>query len=239
MRFFTSLRRGNSRRSAWRAGLLLFCSASFALAENETNTSLPGPGEMSAESSASATNAPANNAPAANAGPALITEVAPVPAPTTPMRALPGEGDNASYASFGWTTLGAPSIFGALMTLTSLGGFLLYQCGLTRAKNSGHTSTLLLVGAVSALTGYWIGGFAVQTGGIGDAHAALAQALSAAASTSLDHELGPIAFGHHWGLMGSSGFFLATDDPARNGIAALFLMQAALLALAVAGGIGA
>ncbi len=73
----------------------------------------------------------------------------------------------------------APDVSGfvlaAVMTLASLGGFLLYQCGLSRAKNSGHTSMLLLAGVLFGLIGYWVGGFAVQTGGIGDAHAALAQ----------------------------------------------------------------
>jgi ammonium transporter, Amt family len=125
------------------------------------------------------------------------------------------------------------------MTLASLGGFLLYYCGLTRAKNSGHTSTLLLVGVIFGLTGFWIGGFALQTGGIGDAHAALAQQVLPAEQSALDHELGPIFFGHHWGLMGSAGFFLATDDSTRNGIAALFLIQAAWLAIAIAAALGA
>jgi len=131
------------------------------------------------------------------------------------------------------------------MTLASLGGFLLYQCGLTRAKNCGHTSTLLLVGVLFGLTGYWIGGFAVQMGGVGDAHAALTQPLQSAEKGALNHELGPVLWGHHWGVMGSSGFFLATDagpapdDSARNGIAVLFLMQAALLAIALAAALGA
>jgi ammonium transporter, Amt family len=125
------------------------------------------------------------------------------------------------------------------MTFASLGGFLLYQCGLTRAKNVGHTSTLLLVGVLFGLTGYWVCGFAVQTGGVGDTHAALTQPLLPAERSALDHEVGPVAFGHHWGLMGSSGFFLATDDSARDGIAALFLIQAALLTIAVAAALGA
>ncbi len=38
--------------------------------------------------------------------------------------------------------------------------------------------------------------------------------------------------------MGSSGFFLATDDSARDGIAELFLIQAALLTIAVAAALG-
>jgi Amt family ammonium transporter len=125
------------------------------------------------------------------------------------------------------------------MALASIGGFLLYQCGLTRAKNCGHSSTLLLIGVLFGLTGYWIGGFAVQMGGVGDSHAALAQPLLPEEKNALDHELGPIALGHHWGIMGSSGFFLATDDPAHNGIALLFLTQAALLAMAVGAALGA
>lgn len=122
-----------------------------------------------------------------------------------------------------------------MMTLASLGGFLLYQCGLTRAKNCGHTSTLLLVGVIFALIGYWIGGFAVQTGGVGDAHAALAQPIGPVEKSALDHELGF----HHLGFMGNSGFFLMTEESARSGVAMLFLGQAVLLAIAVAAVLGA
>ena len=122
----------------------------------------------------------------------------------------------------------------ALLTLSSVGGFLLYQCGLTRAKNCGHTSTLLLVGLVFGLIGYWMGGFAVQTGGIGDAHAALSGSLMSSDKSALDHELGFMFRGHYLGLMGSSGFFLIGDETTRNGMASLFLSQMALLAIAIA-----
>jgi Amt family ammonium transporter len=130
-------------------------------------------------------------------------------------------------------------ILAPMFTLASLGGFLLYQTGLTRAKNCAHTATLLLVGVIFAWTGYWMGGFAVQTGGIGDAHAALAQPLVIVEKTALDHELGFMALGHHWGLMGSSGFFLMAEENARAGTAALFLGQAVLLAIAIAAALGA
>ena len=217
MPFFTSLRGGNSGRLTWLALALFFCAASLLCAQPETNAGLPGPGEMTAD-----TNLPSTNAPAAVPPSPAISEAPAVSptrlAPTAPLSEL---------------------VPGALMTLASLVGFLLYQCGLTRAKNSAHTSALLLIGVGFALTGYWIGGFAVQTGGIGDAHAALAGPLPLSESSSLDHELGFMAAGHHWGFMGSAGFFLASDDPARNGIAVLFLMQAALLALAVAAALGA
>ncbi len=127
-----------------------------------------------------------------------------------------------------------------LVLLFALAGYIFYYTGLTRAKNSGHTSTLLLLGAVFALIGYWAGGFAVQTGGVGDAHAALAEAIPAEQRSVLDHELGGTLDGQFWGLMGSSGFFLATPDSAsRDGMAALFLWQAALMATAVGAALGA
>jgi Amt family ammonium transporter len=131
------------------------------------------------------------------------------------------------------------STFFSLLTLSALAGFLLYQCGQTRAKNCAHTSVLLLFGVTFALVGYWAGGFAVQMGGVGDSHAALPAPLPAAESGALDHELGLMIFGHHWGFMGSAGFFLITDDATRDGVAALFLGQAVLLAMAIAASLGA
>jgi ammonium transporter, Amt family len=184
------------------------------------------------------TNTPATNTPATDFP--AIPPSAPSPMPTalpTPVVAAPPVAVTAPPIVASWNV--QASILAAMMALASIAGFLLYQCGLTRAKNTAHTSTLLLVGVLFGLTGYWIGGFAVQTGGIGDAHAALAQSLLPAEKSTLDHELGFTASGHHWGLMGSSGFFLATDTPAPDGIAALFLVQAAFLAIAVAAALGA
>ena len=126
------------------------------------------------------------------------------------------------------------NILAILLTLSSLAGFLLYQTGQTRAKNCAHTSVLLLLGVVFGWVGYWVGGFAVQTGGIGDAHAALALPLAAAEQSALDHELSLNVLGHHWGLMGSSGFFLETDSSTQGEVAALFLSQAVLLAMTLA-----
>jgi Amt family ammonium transporter len=168
------------------------------------------------------------------ATPAPTAETAPIPPAS-----LPGKSPVVSFVSAPAAVSVQRPILAALMTLASLGGFLLYFCGLTRAKNSGQTSMLLLVGVLFGLTGYWIGGFAVQTGGVGDAHAALAQPFEPAERSVLDHELGPVLFGHHWGLMGSAGFFMATDDTVREGIAAIFLMQAALLLIALAAALGA
>ncbi|MCE0522245.1 MAG: hypothetical protein LV480_04975 [Methylacidiphilales bacterium] len=206
-----------------------FSSATLLLAQTETNADLPGPGQMVTD----LTNAPATNSPVA------VPEAAPETTPPPPPSA-PSTTGATSITTTVTSTINLPrSILGALITLGALGGFLLYQCGLTRAKNCGHTSTLLLVGVLFGFTGYWIGGFAVQTGGVGDTHAALSQPVMPAEKSVLDHELGPMAFGHHWGVMGSSGFFLTTDDSSRNGIATLFLIQAAMLTIAVAAALGA
>ena len=230
MTFFTSLCGGRS----WLCTLIslgvFFSSANLLPAQTSANADIPGPGEISLTAN---TNAPATNAP-----PVISVEM-PAPTPAAPA-STPAPTEAAPPTPVAMPVFNFPSsILAAVMTLAALGGFLLYYCGLTRAKNCGHTSTLLLLGVLFGLTGYWIGGFAVQMGGVGDAHAALTQPLESAERGALDHELGPVFFGHHWGIMGSSGFFLAVDDSARNGIAALFLMQAALLAIAVAAAMGA
>jgi Amt family ammonium transporter len=229
MNKFTFGRQGRSGALIVLGMGLFWWGESGLFAQQDTNTAgVPGPGEITL----TATNVPATNAPtdASLSAPMPVADsVAAAPSPTPAAPVL----ETAPTANM------RSSVLAALLTFASLGGFLLFQCGMTRAKNSGHTATLLLVGVLFGLTGYWIGGFAVQTGGIGDAHAALAQPLPAVERSALDHELGPMVFGHHWGVMGSSGFFLATDDPVRNGIATLFLVQAALLTIAVAAALGA
>ena len=236
MTIFTFLNPGKSwLKVIWGLGFLVSCT-NLLVAQPDTNSSIPSPGEISLSFTNSiATNEPAATAPAA-------PETAPVPPAPVPTPAPAVAQASAPVPAMPVTTavVDVPgAMLAALMVFASIGGFLLYQCGLTRAKNSGHTSTLLLVGVLFGLAGYWIGGFAVQMGGVGDRHAALTQAVLPAEQSELDHELGPVAFGHHWGLMGSSGFFLAADASARNGIALLFLMQAALLAIAVAAALGA
>ncbi len=180
---------------------------------------------MSLDSATNTTNPPASNS---------LSETQ-IPTASTPAIMAP----STEAASATMPAAGIRPVLASLMTFASLAGFLLYFCGLTRAKNSGHTTTLLLVGVLFGITGYWIGGFAVQTGGIGDTHAALEESFFPAEKSALDHEVGPILFGHHWGIMGSSGFFLTTDDSARDDIAALFLIQASLLTIALAAALGA
>ena len=220
--------------------------SSLLPAQAESNETIPGPGQLNSPSTNTTTpppNAASTNAPVAVTLPAVpppapnVAPLALTPAPAPPATAasptMAGNPNSPAPGIPGWVVLGA------LMALATTGGFLLYQCGLTRAKNCGHTSALLLMGLVFGFIGYWVGGFAVQTGGVGGAHAALAEPILIAGTGALDHELGFMAFGHHWGLMGSAGFFLMTEHISTNGVAALFLGQAALLAIAVAAALGA
>jgi Amt family ammonium transporter len=130
-------------------------------------------------------------------------------------------------------------ILGDLLAFGAIAGLVAWFCGLTRARHCGHTCTLLLAGTMFALVGYWAGGFAVQSGGMGDEHAALASSANGAAISGLDHELGLLLGGHHWGLMGSAGFFLSADADSRSPMTALFLSQAVFLAFGVTVALGA
>lgn len=206
------------------------------LAQTETNISIPGPGQIAQE----ATNlAPVNpvevSTPATNTAPAMAVVPPATSATASAITPTNPTETRTIVTAFNSTVI----VLAALLSLASLGGFLLYYCGLTRAKNCAHTSTLLLLGVTFALMGYWIGGFAVQTGGVGDAHAALSQPIMPEEKNGLDHELGFNVLGHHWGVMGSSGFFLTIDDGARNSTALLFLTQADLLVIGVAAALGA
>jgi len=119
-------------------------------------------------------------------------------------------------------------VLAALMTLASLAVFCFITMRTHRAKNCGHTSTLLLVGVLFGLTGYWIGGFAVQMGGVGDAHAAPGPARAPSGNGSRwITNWGRSCSGIIGALWAVPAFFLATDNPSRDGIAALFLIQAA------------
>ena len=191
----------------------------------DTNMAIPG---ATAEAS-TATNAPGAipvALPVTNAAP-----MSPVLNPVPELSAAPNE-PPVHAVPLDWTIPGHLLAFGAVA------GLVAWFCGLTRARHCGHTCTLLLVGVMFALVGYWVGGFAMQSGGLGDAHAALPAPPNPAAVSGLDHELGFMAGGHHWGLMGSAGFFLSADDASRAPMTALFFGQLVFLAVAVTAALG-
>jgi len=209
-------------------GLPLAAQSNFALGTNapaavDTNLLTPGAEAQASNLAAlSGTNAP----PAA---PAVVP--APSAAAST-QEFLSATPNPSAPPATGWLAIGQ------LLVLGGVGGFVAWSCGLTRARHCGHTCTLLVVGVVFALVGFWIGGFAMESGGIGDTHAALASPADPLAANALNHELGLPAGGRFWGVMGSAGFFLASDTDSRSALAALFLGQAVLLALTVTAALG-
>ena len=241
MIFLTSFYGGKFRPSVFGVFGLLFLSAYVLRAQPETNSEIPEPGAIAQKiNTAPATNAPPGLTSVTNAAPSasIPAEIPTATEASSPVPPPPSMSEGPAPASIPkpqpvWNVAG--SILGAVMALGSLAGFILYYCGLTRAKNSGHTTTLLLVGALVGLLGFWVGGFALESGGMGDERAALTQVPDPAAASALNHELGF----HHWGFMGSAGFFLATDDASRNSIATLFLAQAAMALIAVTAALGA
>jgi ammonium transporter, Amt family len=186
----------------------------------DTNMAIPGATAQESAAAAADTNA------------IPVVPVAPVAVPVPQLSATPPAAPPRPVPP-DWM------ILGNLLALGGIAGLVAWFCGLTRARHCGHTCTLLLAGTMFALVGYWAGGFAVQSGGMGDEHAALAATANASATSGLDHELGFLVGGHHWGLMGSAGFFLSADADSRSPMTALFFGQAVFLALGVTAALGA
>jgi ammonium transporter len=95
-------------------------------------------------------------------------------------------------------------------------GFAMVEGGLTRAKNAAHTFAMNLMIYPLGMLGFWICGFAIMFGGVG--------ALGTLGGYSgLNHEVTFNLFGHTFGFLGGTGFFLSGHyDVAVFG---LFLFQ--------------
>src|SRR5262245_28668931 len=96
-------------------------------------------------------------------------------------------------------------------------GFALVAAGFTRAKNVGHTVSMVFMVYAAGTLGWWIMGFALMFGGLG--------AISTlGGSAVLDTEATLRLFGKPWGLFGLKGFFLS--GPRYDvGVFAIFLFQ--------------
>ncbi len=97
-------------------------------------------------------------------------------------------------------------------------GFAMAETGFTRAKNAGHTMAMNMMIYGIGMLGYWICGYALQMGGVGNV------ASLSGGTGLLDGEFVIKLFGKDFGLFGTKGFFLsgATYD---TSIFALFLFQ--------------
>jgi Amt family ammonium transporter len=81
-------------------------------------------------------------------------------------------------------------------------GFALAETGFTRAKNAGHTMAMNMMVYVIGMLGYWICGFALQTGGVGGV-------ATLGGAQVLANEFTITIGGNDFGLFGTTGFFLS------------------------------
>jgi Amt family ammonium transporter len=97
-------------------------------------------------------------------------------------------------------------------------GFAMVETGFTQAKNAGHTMAMNFMVYPLGMLGYWICGFALQMGGVGNV------ASLGGGTGLLANEFTMHLFGKDFGLFGTTGFFLSgvSSDAA---IFALFLFQ--------------
>ena len=104
------------------------------------------------------------------------------------------------------------------MVMFMQAGFAMAETGFTRAKNAGHTMAMNFMVYGIGMLGYWICGYAIQMGGVGNI------AALGGGTALLDGEVSVTLFGKTFGLFGTKGFFLSgnTYDAA---IVSLFLFQ--------------
>jgi ammonium transporter, Amt family len=121
-------------------------------------------------------------------------------------------GHNRVALNFVWTLLCG------FLVMFMQAGFALAETGFTRAKNAGHTMAMNMMIYGIGMLGYWICGFALQMGGVGNI------ASLGGGTGLLNGEYVIHLFGKDFGLFGTRGFFLSGGTYDTT-IFALFLFQ--------------
>ncbi|MGF1656295.1 MAG: ammonium transporter [Verrucomicrobiales bacterium] len=104
-------------------------------------------------------------------------------------------------------------------------GFAMVETGFTRAKNVAHTMAMNFMVYALGMLGFWISGFAIQFGGMGDPNSVNAiSSLGEDAPELLNSMLGIDVGGNYFGLMGQKGFFLHGEFLVGS-VFTLFLFQ--------------
>jgi Amt family ammonium transporter len=121
-------------------------------------------------------------------------------------------GHNRIAINFMWT------LVCGFLVMFMQAGFALAETGFTQAKNAGHTMAMNMMVYGIGMLGYWICGFALQMGGVGNV------ASLGGGTGLLSGEFAFHLFGKDFGILGTKGFFLSgsTYDAA---IFSLFLFQ--------------
>lgn len=96
-------------------------------------------------------------------------------------------------------------------------GFALVETGFTRAKNAVHTMGMNIMIYGIAMMAWWVAGFAIMFGGVG-------QVSSLGMVANLNNEVSINLFGHAFGIIGYKGFFLSGETYDVS-VCTLFLFQ--------------
>ncbi len=121
-------------------------------------------------------------------------------------------GHNRIAINFMWTLLCG------FLVMFMQAGFALAETGFTQAKNAGHTMAMNMMIYGIGMLGYWICGFAIQMGGVGNI------ANLGGGTGLLNGEFAIHLFGKDFGLFGTNGFFLSGNAYDAS-IFSLFLFQ--------------
>ncbi len=121
-------------------------------------------------------------------------------------------GHNRIAINFMWTLLCG------FLVMFMQAGFALAETGFTQAKNAGHTMAMNMMVYGIGMLGYWICGFAIQMGGVGNI------AALGSGTGLLNGEFAIHLFGRDFGLFGTNGFFLSGNTYDVS-IFSLFLFQ--------------
>jgi Amt family ammonium transporter len=97
-------------------------------------------------------------------------------------------------------------------------GFAMVETGFCRAKNAAHTMLMNMMVYAIGMLGFWIMGFALMFGGVG-------QVASLGMVANLNHEVTLHLFGKNFGIIGYKGFFLASPGVYDVSVFTLFLFQ--------------
>ncbi len=97
-------------------------------------------------------------------------------------------------------------------------GFAMVETGFCRAKNAAHTMLMNMMVYAIGMLGFWVMGFALMFGGVG-------QVANLGMVANLNHEVTLHLFGKDFGIIGYKGFFLAAPGVYDVSVFTLFLFQ--------------
>jgi Amt family ammonium transporter len=121
-------------------------------------------------------------------------------------------GQNKIAINFVWT------LVTGFLVMFMQAGFAIVEAGLCRAKNANHTMMMNFMVYGVGMSAYWLIGFAIQMGGVG-------QVANLGGTPPLSAEHVMTLFGKPFGIFGQNGLFLVHRGTYDVGVMVLFLFQ--------------